>query len=281
MLPSVATYEQLRENFHWKIPADYNMGVDVCEKWAKRDPERTAIIDLTGDERRDFSFADLKAMSDQIAVYLRKQGIERGDRVGIYRAQSVWTAVAHIAVWKLGAISIPLFKLFGEEALKSRLIDSGTVMVITDAEGAETLYDMHGELPGLKSVMVADGFSGPELADFQPVETGPDDPAVIIYTSGTTGPPKGALHGHRILPGHLPGVEMSHDMLPMEGDCLWTPADWAWIGGLFDVLMPGLHHGIPVVAARLATVRAGKCQRIIETTGVRNFFCTSTALKFL
>jgi len=281
MLAAATTYEALCEQFTWDLPARYNMGVDVCDKWTKLDPERVAIIDLTGETRCDYSFSQLKIMSDQVAVYLRQQGVERGDRVGVYRTQSVWTAVAHIAVWKLGAISIPLFKLFGEEALKTRLNDSGAVMVITDADGAEMLFDMIDDLHSLKNVMVADGFTGPETTGFEPVETAPDDPSVIIYTSGTTGPPKGALHGHRILLGHLPGVEMSHDLLPREGDCLWTPADWAWIGGLFDVLMPGLHHGIPVVAARMAKFGSGECRRIIEDAGVRNVFFPPTALKML
>ena len=79
----------------------------------------------------------------------------------------------------------------------------------------------------------------------RPARTGPDTPALLIYTSGTTGPPKGALHGHRVLHGHLPGVELSHDFFPQPGDLFWTPADWAWIGGLLDALMPALYHGGP------------------------------------
>ena len=281
MLPPATTYEELCERFRWEIPARYNMGVDVCDKWAANEPGRLAIIDLTGSERRDVTFGELKKMSDQLALYLRQQGVEQGDRVGVYRSQSFWTAVAHIAVWKLGAISIPLFKLFAEEALLTRLTDSEAKIVITDPEGAETLHDLHGQLPSLMSVIVADDFAGIEPDGFEPADTGPDDPAVIIYTSGTTGPPKGALHGHRILLGHLPGVEMSHDLFPQKNDILWTPADWAWIGGLFDVLMPGLHHGIPVVAARMAKFGTGECQRIIEEARVRNIFFPPTALKML
>ena len=281
MLPAAATYEALCEAFHWEIPSRYNMGVDVCDKWAAREPDRVAIIDLTGESRRDYSFADLKMMSDRMAAYLRLQGVAHADRVGVYRTQSVWTAVAHIAIWKLGAISIPLFKLFGAEALKTRLNDASAKMVITDAEGAETLSDLRDALPELDDVLVAEELTASDPLNFQPVETEPDDPAVIIYTSGTTGPPKGALHGHRILLGHLPGVEMSHDGLPQEGDCLWTPADWAWIGGLFDVLMPGLHHGIPVVAARMEKFGTNECRRIISEAGVRNIFFPPTALKML
>src|SRR3712207_6206333 len=116
---------------------------------------------------------------------------------------------------------------------------------------------------------------------FTPAETGPDDPAVIIYTSGTTGPPKGALHGHRILPGHLPGVSLPHDLAPRRGDLFWTPADWAWIGGLFDVLFPALHWGLPVVAHRMPRFDPEKALALMERWGVRNAFLPPTALKML
>jgi acetyl-CoA synthetase len=112
-------------------------------------------------------------------------------------------------------------------------------------------------------------------------DTGPEDPAVIIYTSGTTGSPKGALHGHRVLTGHLPGVEMSHDFLGQEDDVLWTPADWAWIGGLFDVAMPGLALGVPVVAARRPKFTPEDAVNIVREGSVRNVFFPPTALRML
>jgi len=280
MLPPAKSYDDLIDRFSWKIPERYNLGVDVCDKWAKSEPERLAIIDLTGDQRRDFSFEELKQRSDQMAVYLLDLGIEQGDRVGVFLTQSIWTAVAHIAIWKIGAISIPLFKLFGEAALKSRLQDSGAKVVLTDDEGLNILSALD-DLPSLASIVVAERIPPQDMKNFFPLETNADDPAVLIYTSGTTGPPKGALHGHRILLGHLPGVEMSHDFFPQENDVIWTPADWAWIGGLFDVLMPALHHGRPVVASRMNKFSSLQCREIIEQTGITNIFFPPTALKIL
>ena len=75
-------------------------------------------------------------------------------------------------------------------------------------------------------------------------------PAWIIYTSGTTGNPKGALHAHRVVLGHLPNVEMCHDFIPKPGDLMWTPADWAWIGGLINALFAFWYHGVPLVGHR-------------------------------
>src|SRR5699024_8331297 len=117
--------------------------------------------------------------------------------------------------------------------------------------------------------------------DLQTVATLAEDPAVIIYTSGTTGQPKGALHAHRVLLGHLPGVEISHNLLPQADDRLWTPADWAWIGGLYDVLMPAWHHGIAVVAHRFQKFDPEAAFELMQDYAVRNTFLPPTALKMM
>src|SRR5690606_7561935 len=108
-----------------------------------------------------------------------------------------------------------------------------------------------------------------------------DDPALMIFTSGTTGPPKGALHGHRVLLGHLPGVQMPHEFLPQQGDRLWTPADWAWAGGLLNVLLPGLHLGVPVVSSRFERFEPEAAFTLMEKMKVRNAFIPPTALRML
>jgi len=282
MLARNQSYEVLVENFRWEFPEVYNMGWDVCDKWADDDPDRTAIIDLTSGSRKDYSFGELKTRSNQLANHLIALGIKSGDRVGVLCTQSVWAAVAHIAIWKMGAISIPLFVLFGEEALETRLANSGAKAIVTDEAHAEKFAESFKRLPDLSEVIV------PELSAldqqgkaFEIIETTPETPGLIIYTSGTTGAPKGALHAHRVLRGHVPGISMLHDILPQEGDVFWTPADWAWIGGLMNVLMVGLYYGIPVVAARMAKFNAAECQQIVDTAKVRNAFFPPTALRML
>ena len=271
MLERAATYDALCAGFAWDLPARLNMAAQVCDGWVAREPDRVAIIDLT-DGRRDVSYGELRRLADGLAHELVSRGVTAGDRVGVLRSQGVWTAAAHIAIWKIGAISIPLFKLFMQEALLSRVNDAGAHFIITDPEGARML---DGQTPIFPEDLMLDP------TPFETAETTPDTPAVLIYTSGTTGSAKGALHGHRVLTGHLPGTELPHDFLGQAGDCLWTPADWAWIGGLFNILMPGLALGVPVVAARLPKFNVEDCIGIIRAAGVKNVFFPPTALRML
>ncbi|QCO03850.1 acyl-CoA synthetase [Azospirillum argentinense] len=292
MLPEADSYEGLRDRFVWSVPERYNIGVDVCDKWAERDPDRTALIH----KRRDgavetYSFADIRRLSNRLANALAAHGVARGDRVGILLPQAPETAVSHVAVYKMGGVAVPLFSLFGVEALEYRLGNCGARAVVTDAAGAAKIAQIRDRLPELKLVLRIDEAGEGELdwhalveaasEDFTPVDTAANDPAVIIYTSGTTGQPKGALHAHRVLLGHLPGVEISHDLFPQPGDRIWTPADWAWIGGLLDVLMPAWHHGVTVVSHRFEKFDAEEAFRLIADFQVRNAFLPPTALKMM
>lgn len=262
------TLPGLKADGSWDVPARLNMAAQCLAQPA----DQLAIVDLTGPARRDVSFGELSDMADGLARALLPR-VAGGDRVGVLLSQSPWCAAAHLAIWKIGAISVPLFKLFKQGALASRIKDAGCAIVLTDAEGADLLGDL-AEAWRVDQV----GIAGPQVPF---TDTAADDPAVLMYTSGTTGSPKGALHGHRVLTGHLPGVALSHDLLGQVGDCLWTPADWAWIGGLFDVAMPGLAMGVPVVAARMAKFNAQGCVDVITNGGVRNVFFPPTALRML
>ena len=292
MLPRADSYAALAGEFRWRVPERYNIGVDVCDRWAGREPARVALTVVGADGRaRDYSYGDLRAWSNRTANLLRSLQIARRDRVAILLPQAPETAVGHIAIYKLGAIAVPLFVLFGPEALQYRLENSGAKAIITNREGASKLAEIRANLPELEHVLCIDGAEagcrdlaaelGTQAPAFEPVDTAADDPAIIIYTSGTTGQPKGALHAHRVLLGHLPGVEMSHDLLPQAGDKIWTPADWAWIGGLLDVLMPALHHGVPVVARRFEKFTGEAAFQLIQDFGIRNAFLPPTALKIM
>ncbi|WPZ36287.1 acyl-CoA synthetase [Thalassobaculum sp. OXR-137] len=293
MLDPAASYEEACARFRWRVPEHYNIGVDICDRHADAGAG-TALIHVHADGKvRELSFTELKRASNRLANVLAGAGLVRGDRVAILLPQRPETAIAHIAAHKAGMVSVPLFTLFGEDALLYRLADSGAAALVTDRESLPKIEAIRDRLPNLKLVLVADesrdgaGWEAfaPALAAasdrFAPVDTLADDPAIIIYTSGTTGPPKGALHAHRVLLGHLPGVEFPQEFFPKPGDRFWTPADWAWIGGLIDVLLPSLHHGIPVVAYRFAKFEPEAAFDFIARHGVRNAFLPPTALKMM
>ncbi|MDR5654696.1 AMP-binding protein [Ruixingdingia sedimenti] len=299
MLSRRESYAATMSAFRWDIPEFYNIGVDVCDRWAATDPDRVALIEVTEDgygPARQTTFAQLRAASDRFAnvlvgLGLRGNGRDPGDRVAILLPQRRETAIAHIAAFKAGCISLPLFTLFGPEALLHRLRDSGARVLVTDHASLPLIQSIRADLPDLQVIFTVDG-PAPGALDFDaacaaaedrfaPVQTLANAPALLIYTSGTTGNPKGALHAHRVLLGHLPGVEMSHDFLPRPGDRIWTPADWAWIGGLLDVLMPALHHGVPVVACRFRKFSARAAADLIRRFDVRNAFLPPTALKMM
>jgi acetyl-CoA synthetase len=292
MLPRIENYDALYRQFRWRIPAQYNIGVDVCDRWAESEPRRAAIIHVQPDGRVEtITYQWLKETSNRLANVLRARGIRRGDRVAILLPQTPEAAAAHIAVYKLAAIALPTALLFGPDAIAYRLQNSGAAALITNAQGLAKLADIRAQAPDLKIVLSIDG-ADEGAEDFQallaraspqfaPEETSPDDPAMMIYTSGTTGQPKGALHGHRVLLGHLPGVEMPHDFFPQPGDRFWTPADWAWAGGLLDALLPSLHHGVPMVARRYEKFDAEEAYALIARHAVRNVFIPPTGLRML
>jgi len=286
------TYNEVYRAFRWEIPEYYNIGIDICDKWAPQQNRLALIYEDKRGQVEQYTFRDLKRLSNKIANGFKAYGIEQGDRVGILLPQSPETAISHIAIYKIGAIAIPLFSLFGTDALEYRLSNSEAKGIVTDEDNLHKILEIREKLPRLKVVMVTGGERRQKVLDFweliekgseqfRPVKTRADDPALIIYTSGTTGPPKGALHAHRVLLGHLPGMEFPHNFFPKKGDLFWTPADWAWIGGLIDGLFPSWHHGIPVVAHRFKKFDPEEAFHLLAKYGIRNAFMPPTALKMM
>jgi len=291
MLPRGSTYQDICAKFVWNIPEWFNIASAVCDRHADGS-HKLALIDVRdGKQALQHSFDDLRSASSRLANSLRANNIQTGDRIGILLGQRVETLIAHLAIYKLGAIAVPLFSLFGPEALAFRLADSGMSALITDPEGVAKITAIDQDLPVLRLIISTE--PGPDGSmhlgslmerasdQFETVATRADDPALIIYTSGTTGPPKGALHAHRVLLGHLPGVQWPHALFPKADDRFWTPADWAWIGGLFDVLMPSLYFGVPVVASRSTKFEAAAAIDLMIRHDIKNVFMPPTALRLL
>ncbi|KZL16949.1 AMP-binding protein [Pseudovibrio sp. Ad26] len=292
MLPPLTSYEELRAEFRWNIPTRYNISHDACDRWADVEPKRTALLHvLSSGGVEAWSYGQLKGNSCQLANSLQYLGVAPRDRVALLLPQAPETAISHLAIYRLGAVAVPLAALFGPDALRYRLENAGAKVVITNQAGLEKLSALREQLPLLEHVICVDGAGDRAVGfwnlleqgsdSFESYATSPDDPALMIYTSGTTGQPKGALLAHRVLLGHLPGIQMAHEMLPQAGDAFWTPADWAWAGGLLNALLPSLKFGVPVVTARIDKFDPEGAFDLMARHGVRNAFIPPTALKMM
>jgi acetyl-CoA synthetase len=285
------TYEAAREGFSWDVPDDYNAADDLLRK--HEDPKGSvALFQAYPDGRREtYTFHDLDVRSNRLAHALRGMGVERGDRVGVVVPQKPANALTHLACWKLGAVSIPLSILFGPDALEYRLGDADAKVVVADASVREAVDAAREDLPNLDAVVEVDGEAdgdvrafedllGDEPREFEIVETGTDTPAIVMYTSGSTGPPKGALHGHGVWLGHCPAYLMYFER-DVETTVAWTPADWAWIGALGDLLFPSWHYGRPVVGYPMGTFDPEIAFEVAAEFGVTDAFLPPTAIRMM
>ncbi|SEO21457.1 acetyl-CoA synthetase [Halorientalis persicus] len=288
------SYETAREEFEWRIPETYNAGADVL---THEDDDRTALVQLgpSGEVER-WTYAALERRANSLANALRARGVERGDRVAVVSPQRVETPLVHVAAYKLGAVAVPLSVLYGPDALEFRFDDSGAEIVFAaeDAiDAVETAVERGDAVDCVVGIDTApptvDGVEGERFEDltgssqFEAVDTAPSDPAVLIYTSGTTGRPKGVLQGHEYLLGHLPCVQMA-TTFPWHEDVdpvFYTPADWAWVGGLYDVLLPAWHYGATAVGYEFAEFEPETTFQIIENHDVTYPLLTPTMLKMM
>ena len=252
------TYREIYDAFRWDIPARFNIAHVCCDRWATH-PGRVALIHEQPDGQvRHHTFAELRDLSNRCANMLVGLGLQRNDRVLLLLGQRPETAILHLAAWRAGMISVLCSVLFGADAVAYRVQSSGARIIVTDEANLATAIEAGGDA---RIICVDGAHDGADDfwallrqgADvFTTVDTAADDPAFLLFTSGTTGPAKGALHAHRALLGHVPCIEMQWDFFPEQGDVVWSPADWAWIAGLMDVLMPSWFHGVPVLAFRSA-----------------------------
>ncbi len=294
-------YAALHSSFRWQVDDYFNIADVCCRRWAtggaKGAPKRVAIrAHQTGAATTFYTYGQLQQAADALSHVLVQLGVQRGDRVAIVMPQRFETAVAYMAVFQMGAVAMPLSMLFGPEALEYRLQDSDAVLAICDENSITSVNTIRSRCPALRTVVAAGAAAGQGDIDYEPalaaqqraftaVKTKADDAAILIYTSGTTGPPKGALLAHRALIGNLPGFVCSQNWFGFDGKTnagseavFWSPADWAWTGGLMDALLPTLYFGRPIVAfnGRFSPELAFT---LMAQQGVTHTFLFPTALK--
>jgi acetyl-CoA synthetase len=290
-------YAALHAGFRWRVPAAFNIAEVCCGRWARR-PGSAGHVAIAWQNEADgageLTYAQLQAEANRLSRALARLGVARGDRVAIVMPQRPETAIAHVAIHQLGAVAMPLSMLFGPEALAYRLRDSAAKVALADESSIANLRAVRAECTELETLVAAGAAVGQgdrdwsalldaETSQFVPATTGADDPAVLIYTSGTTGPPKGALIPHRALIGNLSGFVCSQNWFGLgepraSDEVFWSPADWAWTGGLMDALLPTLYFGRRIVAwqGRFSPERAFE---LLERHRVTHGFLFPTALK--
>ena len=293
MLTEAADYDKLYRDFRWDIPARFNIATACCDRHADGSARLALIyVDEDGGATRT-SFDEISEMSRRFANVLKADGLVRGDRVAVFLSQSLELPIAHMAAFRSGLVSIPLVRAVRRGC-------AGISAVEFRRQGHRHRRDRMGE--ACKNPRPASGSARMSMSSAMPRRPAtkpfwpslrrprrnlppsiprPTIPRMIIYTSGTTGNPKGALHAHRVVLGHLPNVEMCHDFLPKPGDLMWTPADWAWIGGLINALLAAWYHGVPMVGHRARKFEPQAAMQMMADHGIRNVFLPPTALKLM
>ncbi|MDP2822016.1 MAG: AMP-binding protein [Sulfuritalea sp.] len=284
-------WQTLRASFRWQVPARYNIAQACCGRWAEDRTRFALYYEDDAGHTEAWSFWDVQQAANRLSNVLGAMGVMAGDRVAIILPQRPETGIAHMACYQMGAIAAPVSHLFGADALEFRLSHAGVRVAIIDEGGLEKLAAVREQLPQLKHVIGVGGARESWVREwstllplassrYTPKDTAADDAAMIIYTSGTTGNPKGALIAQRSLIGNLPGFVCSHDFYPQRGDMFWSPADWAWTGGLFDALLPSWNFGQPLLGYR-GRFDPEKAFWLMEKYGIRNAFLFPTALKMM
>ncbi|MBV9833335.1 MAG: AMP-binding protein [Alphaproteobacteria bacterium] len=291
MIPPGRSYEQAQADFRWPRPARYNIARAVCD----RHPPASLgmIVENADGSVRTWTFGELSRASARLANALKARGVAKGDRVAVFLSQSAELAIGHLACYRMGAITLPLFTLFGEEAVEFRAADAGACALLTDMTQLPKVLAVRERLPDLKTIIVigagkhaADFFDydtlvGAASDSFPALDTDAEDPALLVYTSGTTGQPKGALHAHRMMLGVITAVNQWADFWPRGNEVMWTPAEWAWIAGLYDALFPAWWYGTPVLAHRFAKFDPERAFHMLAKHSVGVAFIPPTALKMM
>ncbi|MGA8787226.1 MAG: AMP-binding protein, partial [Polaromonas sp.] len=293
----------MHRSFRWQVDEHFNIAEVCCSRWHRAESGRQGAIKRVairnhkpGGKAVFHSYSELQRAADALSHALGRLGVQRGERVAIVMPQRFETAVAYMAVFQMGAVAMPLSMLFGPEALAFRLQDSEAVVAICDDSSIASVQAVRAQCPMLRTVVAAGDAAGQgdidyetalagQQREFSAVRTKAEEAAILIYTSGTTGPPKGALIPHRALLGNLPGFVCSQNWFGFDGNTnaksdavFWSPADWAWTGGLMDALLPTLYFGRPIVAfnGRFSPELAFS---LMAQQGVTHTFLFPTALK--
>jgi acetyl-CoA synthetase len=262
-------YDQLRASHRWNVPASYNIAADVCDKHPRDKP--AMLWESFDGSRRDLTWGELQDLANQAAHTLAALGVARGDRVAVVLAPTPETAAFFFGVWKLGAILLSMSVLYGDDAVRHRLDDSGAKLLVTDPANAQRFAGLGAEL-----LVLEDDTLARAPTDFVGCDTAADEPAQLYYTSGTTGLAKGIVHAHRYLLAHEEFI-YCHEV--DDGERFHGMGEWAWAAGIAPLLGPWRLGALQCVYRREAGFDSHQQLAFLSRNEVTNVFTTPTAMR--
>ncbi len=236
--PNMLDYDETYKNFKWNVPEFYNFGLDVIDAWAKKKPDKLALlaIDTDGETTRKISFKELSKESSKFANVLKEIGVKKGDRIFIMVPRIPEWYYAMLGMIKIGAIPMPTTVMATPKDIEFRLNRSDAVMAITDSENSPKVDEVKDKCPTLKKMLVIGGKRNGWVSydenmkkaseNLKIEKTKSSDPLLIYFTSGTESYPKMVIHTQAYAIGHLVTAKFCQDL--KESDVHWTIADTGW-----------------------------------------------------
>jgi len=242
--------------------------------------------------KKQYTYNDLRVLSNTIAHFLSELGIQPGERVCLFLDRVPELYIGFLGILKMGAVAQPLFSAFGDESLLVRLADAGTRAIVTQKKHLYKVRKIRGQLPNLQHVIVVDADSAslqeretafamervPRIEHFSAYPTMAESPSVLHYTSGTTGQPKGAQHVHYSIVAQYLTAKWVLDLQP--DDIYWCNADPGWVTGTSYGIIGPWSNGITQVVLD-SGFNAERWYEFIEHYRVTVWYSAPTAIRLL
>jgi acetyl-CoA synthetase len=231
-------YEKTYKSWKWDVPKKYNIGADVVDKHASsKNRNKVALYwENAAGETAQYTFGDLKNLTNKFGNALKKLGFKKGDRFLIRLPNIPAFQISFLGGVKIGAVPIPSSVMFREHEIEYRINDSSAKAVITTPRFAKEVHAIKKNCKTLEHIIVVGDAQSGEISydqlmkdsskylDLEPTKS--TDVAFFCYTSGTTGNPKGAVHLHRWVPGNDPSIiywqnALETDIVAHTGDLNW------------------------------------------------------------
>jgi acetyl-CoA synthetase len=305
-LPNLADYEEAKRTFTWSgarrllsgLPGE--RGLNIAYEAVDRHVDnglagKTAIRWISKDnDVRDYTYADLKRVSNRFANVLRGLGVGKGDRVYSLAGRIPELYIAALGTLKNGSVFCPLFSAFGPEPVRARLsIGKAKVLVTTELLYERKVEQIRNQLPELDFVLLVGEGPGETdvpgttdlgrlMADagdeFEIQQTDPEDLALLHFTSGTTGTPKGAMHVHEAVVVHHVTGQLALDLHP--DDVFWCTADPGWVTGTSYGIIAPLTNGLTSIVDE-GDFEAERWYRILQDQRVTVWYTAPTAIRMM